>query len=161
MQNLEIREARRADIPVILSLLRELAEYERMLDRVMVDENLLEEHAFGEKACAEVILGIFNGAAVSYAIFFPHFSSFRGLPWLYLEDLYVQPQCRGNAVGRAMMSHLARVAIDRGWAGMAWGVLDWNEPAFGFYGRLGATRSNGHVQMEISGAALAQLARKI
>jgi GNAT superfamily N-acetyltransferase len=140
--------------------LRELADYERMLDRVLIDEHLLEKHAFGERVCAEVLLGLLDGAPVSYAIFFPHFASFRGLPWLYLEDLYVQPHCRGKAVGRAMMSHLARIAIERGWAGMAWGVLDWNEPAFGFYQRLGATRSNGNVPMEISGEALAQLARE-
>jgi GNAT superfamily N-acetyltransferase len=159
MASLEIRKAGPDDIPVVLSLLRELAAYERMLDRVLIDEKLLAQHAFGEKACAEVVLGFLNGTAVSYAIFLPHFASFRGLPWLYLEDLYVQPHCRRQAVGRVMMSHLARIAIDRGWAGMAWGVLDWNEPAFGFYRKLGATNSNGHVPMELSGAALERLAR--
>jgi len=161
MQSIEIRKAEPGDIPVILSLLRELAAYEHKLDRVLIDEALLAEHAFGQKPSAEVLLGLLDGAAVSYAIFFPHFASFRGLPWLYLEDLYVQPRARGQGVGRAMMASLARLTTDRGWAGMAWGVLDWNEPAFAFYGALGATRSNGPVQMELSGEALDRLARQV
>jgi GNAT superfamily N-acetyltransferase len=75
-----------------------------------------------------VLLGLLDGSAVSYAIFFPHFGSYRGRPWLYLEDLYVQPDAAGHGVGRSMMAHLARVTVQRGWAGIAWGVLDWNEP---------------------------------
>jgi len=159
MKGFEIRKARSSDIPMILSLVRELAAYERMPERVFIDEERLARHAFGEEACAEILLGWLHGAAVGYAIFFPHFSSFQGVPWLYLEDVYVQPTARGVGVGREVMAHLARVTIERGWAGMAWGVLDWNEPALAFYHKLGATTSNDHVEMELSGTALEQLAR--
>ena len=153
-----IRPANRNDIPTILSLLRELAAYEGNLERVRIDETLLAEHAFSERACVELRLGLLDGVPVAYALFFPHFASFRGLPWLYLEDLYVQPAARGTGMGRAMMAHLAGLTLERGWAGMVWGVLDWNQPAFAFYHRLGAARSNGHVSMELTGDALRNLA---
>jgi len=118
----------------------------------------IAEHAFGPCPCVEMLLGSVDGRAVSYAIFFPHFGSFRGRPWLYLEDLYVQPAARGTGVGRAMMSALARIVVERSWAGMTWGVLEWNEPAFRFYEGLGAVRANGHVYMELSGEALERVA---
>ena len=149
-----------SDVPTVLSLLRELAAYEGKLDCVRIDESLLAEYAFGERACIEVLLGLLDGNAVSYAIFFPHFGSYRGRPWLYLEDLYVQPDVRGHGVGRTIMAHLASITVQRGWAGMAWGVLDWNEPAFTFYRGLGATESNGHVSMDLTGDALLRLAER-
>jgi len=158
MGSLEIRSATARDIPAVLGLLRELAAYEGRLDRVEIDEALLAAHAFGARACVEVLVGVVEGSTVSYAMFFPHFSSYSGKPWLYLEDLYVQPGARGHGVGRQMMAHLARVTVERGWAGMAWGVLDWNQPAFAFYEGLGATKANDHVSMDLSGAALARLA---
>ena len=153
-----VRTATPEDIPTVLSLLRELAAYEGKLDCVRIDESSLAEYAFGERACIEVLLGLLDGTAVSYALFFPHFGSYRGCPWLYLEDLYVQSGARGRGVGRAMMAHLARLTAQRGWAGMAWGVLDWNEPAFTFYRGLGATSSNDHVSMDLTGDALLRLA---
>ncbi len=160
MSAVTVRAATPEDIPTVLSLLRELAAYEGKLDCVRIDESLLAEYAFGERACIEVLLGLLDGNAVSYAIFFPHFGSYRGLPWLYLEDLYVQPGARGHGVGRAMMAHLASITVHRSWAGMAWGVLDWNEPAFAFYRGLGATSSNGHVSMDLTGDALLRLAER-
>jgi len=160
MSAVTVRAATAGDIPTVLSLLRELAAYEGKLDCVRIDESLLAEHAFGERACIEVLLGLLDGSAVSYAIFFPHFGSYRGRPWLYLEDLYVQPDARGHGVGRSMMAHLARVTVQRGWAGIAWGVLDWNEPAFTFYRGLGATSSNDHVSMDLTGDALLRLAER-
>jgi GNAT superfamily N-acetyltransferase len=161
MRKVDVRAATLSDIPTVLSLLRELAAYEGKLDCVRIDESLLAEHAFGEHACIEVLLGLLDGAAVSYAIFFPHFASFGGRPWLYLEDLYVQPGVRGAGVGRAMMAHLASLTVKRGWVGMSWGVLDWNEPAFAFYRSLGATKSNGHVSMDLTGDALIKLAGEV
>jgi GNAT superfamily N-acetyltransferase len=158
MSAVTVRTATPEDIPTVLSLLRELAAYEGKLDCVRIDESLLAEHAFGERACIEVLVGLLDGKAVSYAIFFPHFGSYRGCPWLYLEDLYVQSGARGHGVGRAMMAYLARVTVQRGWAGMAWGVLDWNESAFTFYRGLGAATSNGHVSMDLTGDALVKLA---
>ena len=154
---ISVRPATRADLPSVLSLLRELAQFEGKLDSVEANVARLDEYAFGPRACMEMLVGGAGGSDVSYALFFPHFASFRGLPWLYLEDLYVQPQARGSGVGRAMMRALAQVVQERKWAGMAWGVLDWNEAAFRFYERLGAQRSNGHVGMELSGAALERL----
>lgn len=154
----EIRRAERADIRVLLSLLRELAAYEKLADRVQIDEARMAEYVIGEHAVAEALLAFLDGEPVCYALFYPVFPSFRGLPWLYLEDLYVQPRARGCGVGRAMMAHLARIALERGWVAMAWGVLDWNEPAFGFYETLGAVRSTIPVQMELQGEALERLA---
>jgi GNAT superfamily N-acetyltransferase len=155
-----VRAATPGDIPIVLSLLRELAAYEGKVDSVRIDERLLSEHAFGGRACIEVLLGLLEGDAVSYAIFFPHFGSYGGRPWLYLEDLYVQPGARGAGVGRRMMAHMASLTLERGWAGMAWSVLDWNEPAFAFYRGLGAARSNGHVSMDLIGDALLRLAEE-
>ena len=156
--NCEVRRAAVDDIPIVLGLLRELAAFEGKADRVQVTEALLAEHAFGPRPCIEMLLGSVEGRPVSYAIFFPHFGSYRGRPSLFLEDLYVQPAARGTGVGRAMMSHLARIVVDREWAGMTWGVLDWNEAALRFYEGLGAARTNGHVYMELSGEALAKVA---
>ena len=155
----EIRPAAVEDIAAVLGLLRELAAFEGKLERVQVSEALLAEYAFGAHACIEMLLGTLDGRAVSYAIFFPHFGSYRGRPWLFLEDLYVQPSARGAGVGRAMMAHLAGIVRERGWAGMTWGVMDWNEAAFRFYEGLGAVRLNdGHVYMELAGDALERLA---
>ena len=161
MGNVAVRGATPGDIPTVLSLLRELAAYEGKLDSVRIDEALLAEYAFGERTCIEVLLGWLDGTAVSYAIFFPHFGSYRGCPWLYLEDLYVQPGARGAGIGRAMMAHMAGLTLQRGWAGMSWSVLDWNESAFAFYRGLGATRSNGHVSMDLTGDALLRLVEPV
>jgi GNAT superfamily N-acetyltransferase len=161
MGDVVVRAATLSDIPKVLSLLRELADYEGKLESVRIDEALLAEHAFSDRACIEVLLGLLDGSAVSYAIFFPHFGSYRGRPWLYLEDLYVQPGARGAGVGRKMMAHLARLTVKRGWAGMAWSVLDWNESAFAFYRGLGAGTANGHVSMDLTGDALLRLAEEV
>jgi GNAT superfamily N-acetyltransferase len=155
----DVRRATVEDVPAVLSLLRELAAFEGKLDRVEVTEERLAEYAFGPRACIEMLVGSVEGRAVGYAIFFPHFGSYRGRPWLFLEDLYVQPVARGTGVGHAMMSELARIVVAREWAGMTWGVLDWNQAAFRFYERLGASRvDDGHVYMELSGPALERVA---
>ena len=160
MGNVAVHRATLSDIPTVLSLLRELAAYEGKLESVRIDESLLAEHAFGERACIEVLLGLLDGNAVGYAIFFPHFGSYHGRPWLYLEDLYVQPGARGAGVGRTMMAHMASLTLKRGWAGMAWSVLDWNESAFTFYRGMGAAKANGHVSMDLTGDALLRLAEE-
>lgn len=154
-----VRAAVPADIPDILRLLRELAEYERKPETVNIDAASIERYVFSPEACAEVVLAHSGDRAVSYAIFFPFFSSFRGRPWLYLEDLYVTAAARGQGVGRRMMQHLARLALRRGWAGMCWGVLEWNAPAFAFYESLGAVRGNEPVAMQIDGEPLLRLAQ--
>jgi GNAT superfamily N-acetyltransferase len=160
MPAVEIRPATRADIPAILSLLRELATYERLLDRVSTDEALIEQHIFSERRVAESWLALLDGNPVCYTIFYPVLPSFRGRPWLYLEDIYVKPGARRHGIGRRMMARLAQLALERGWVTMAWGVLDWNEPAFQFYRSLGAVRSEIPVQMELNRDGLERLARE-
>lgn len=161
MGDVKIRSATVEDIPIVLTLLRELAAYEGKLECVQVDERRLAEHAFSARACAEILVGELGEKVVSYAIYFPHFGSFRGRPWLYLEDLYVQHGARGHRVGRAMMAYLASLTVQRDWAGMAWSVLDWNQSAFAFYRALGAADANGHVAMDLTGDALMRLAREV
>ena len=158
MANIAIRNAVVEDVPAILSLLRGLAEYEHLLNRVEVDEARLRRYLFSNEACAEVCIATLDGEPAGYALFFPIFASFRGLPWLFLEDLYVKSEARGQGVGRTLMAHLARLTLDRGWAAMAWGVLDWNAPAFRFYDALGAARIEDHVHMQLTGEALERLA---
>ncbi len=153
VEGFRIEPAGEADIPVVLALIRELAAYERA-GRVEVDEALLRRFLFCERPAAEVFLGYYDGAPVSYAIVYPVFSSYRGCANLWLEDFYVQPQARGKGIGRLMMAHLARLAIERGCAFLAWGVLNWNEPAIEFYRRLGARRDQSHCQFYLEGEAL-------
>src|SRR4029077_17961888 len=133
-----IRPATPADVPTIARLIRALAEYERLAHRVELDEARLRQHLFGPRPYAEVLLAEEAGAVVGFALFFHNFSTFLARPGLYLEDLFVQPAptVRGN--GRALLAALARTAVDCGGGRLEWSVLDWNEPAIGFYRKLGA-----------------------
>jgi GNAT superfamily N-acetyltransferase len=133
-----IRPAREDDVPVILDLIRGLAEYERMADQVVATEAGLHAALFGPRPAAEVVLAEEAGQPIGFALFFHNFSTFLGRPGLYLEDLFVRPDWRGRGIGRALLVHLKDLAIARGCGRMEWAVLDWNEPAIGFYRRLGA-----------------------
>src|SRR5207245_414477 len=123
MLDVHIRPATADDVPVILSLIRALAEYERELEAVEADEKLLHESLFGSRPAAEVLLACCGSTAVGFALFFHNFSTWRGKPGLYLEDLFVQPEMRGRGIGKALLRELARVAKDRGCARMEWAVL--------------------------------------
>ena len=138
MTDCEIRTATEADVPVILSLIRELAEYERAPDAVVATEVGLREALFGPKRSAEVLLALENGEPVGFAVYFHNFSTWLGRPGLYLEDLFVRPAERGKGYGRALLERLAQIAQERGCGRMEWAVLDWNEPAIQFYRKLGA-----------------------
>src|SRR6185436_7167063 len=138
MTHFEIRTTTEADIPVILQLIRDLAEYERAPDAVVATEAGLREVLFGSKRSAEVLLALEVGEPVGFALFFHNFSTWLGRPGLYLEDLFVKPEFRGKGYGRALLVHLAKIARDRGCGRMEWAVLDWNEPAIKFYRTLGA-----------------------
>jgi GNAT superfamily N-acetyltransferase len=127
-----VRAATPADLPLIAALIRELAEYEKLAGEVRFDEAALGEHLFGARAAAEVVIGEADGEAAAFALFFPNFSTFEGKPGLYLEDLFVRPAARGRGLGKALLSHLAALAVERGFARFEWSVLDWNEPAIGF-----------------------------
>ncbi|MBK7405255.1 MAG: GNAT family N-acetyltransferase [Phycisphaerales bacterium] len=147
MSDITIRNATRDDTGLILSLIRELATYEREPDAVEATEALLATHLFGEGVgrgpCAECVIGEIDGRAEGFAIHFLNFSTWRGRPGLYLEDLFVRPAARGKGLGRALFLELARVAVERGCGRMEWAVLNWNEPAIGFYKALGANAMDG------------------
>ena len=156
---LRIREAVPGDVPVVASLIRELAEYERLLPEVTMTEELLAAHLFGPRPYAEVAIAEDgDGRPLGFALFFHNFSTFLGLPGIYLEDLYVRPDKRGRGAGRALLEHVARVARERGCGRLDWSVLNWNEPAIGFYRRLGARPNSDWTGYRLEGDALARLA---
>jgi GNAT superfamily N-acetyltransferase len=137
-QNLQIRDAIETDIPLILSLIQDLATYERAPNDVSATEEQLRKVLFGQKRSAEVLLAFERETPVGFAVFFHNFSTWLGKPGLYLEDLFVKPELRGKGYGRALLVQLAKIARDRGCGRMEWAVLDWNEPAIQFYNKLGA-----------------------
>ncbi len=152
-----IRSATQSDLPLIAALIRELAEYERLADEVRFDEVQLGEHLFGARPMAEVMIGEVDGAAQGFALFFHNFSTFEGKPGIYLEDLFVRPEARGAGLGKALLAQLSALAVERGCARLEWAVLDWNEPAIGFYRSLGARPMGEWTVMRLDGAALARL----
>ncbi|WP_408587731.1 N-acetyltransferase family protein [Novosphingobium sp.] len=154
---LSIRPATRADIGLIADLIRALADYEKLLDEVRFDEAVLADKLFGVRPYAEVVIGEIDGVARGFALFFHNFSTFEGKPGIYLEDLFVQPEARGSGLGKALLAHLAALAVERDCARLEWSVLDWNEPSIGFYKALGARFMDEWTVMRVDGAALAQL----
>lgn len=155
---LSIRPATRADLPLIASLIRELADYEKLAHEVRFDEAALGERLFGPRPYAEVLIGEVDGEAQAFALFFHNFSTFEGRPGVYLEDLYVRPAARGAGLGKAMLKALAQIAVERDCARLEWWVLDWNAPAIGFYEKLGAKPMDEWTTMRVDGAALQELA---
>ena len=133
-----IRPATTDDAPTILQLIRDLAEYERAPDEVRATEPQLREVLFGSAPAAQVLLAFEGDEAVGFAVYFFNFSTWLAKPGLYLEDLFVKPATRGKGYGRALLQRLAQIAEERGCGRMEWAVLDWNEPAIGFYKKLGA-----------------------
>ena len=128
----EFRFARREDVPLILQFIRELADYEQLLSEVVADEAALEQWIF-DKQKAEVIFAVVDGKEIGFALFFHKFSTFLGRAGLYLEDLYVQPEYRGNGYGKAILKKLAAIAVERGCGRLEWWCLDWNKPSIEFY----------------------------
>jgi GNAT superfamily N-acetyltransferase len=133
-----IRFATPADIPTIARLIHGLAEYERLSHAVTLSEDRLREHLFGPRPFAEVLLAEDAGVVVGFALFFSSYSTFRAQPGLYLEDLFVVPERRGQGHGKELLTELARLAVERGCGRLEWSVLNWNEPAIRFYQSLGA-----------------------
>jgi GNAT superfamily N-acetyltransferase len=152
-----IRPATPADTPAICGLIRGLAEYERLSHVVALDENRLRAHLFGPRPFAEVLLAEEAGEVVGFALFFAHYSTFRGQANLYLEDLFVRPEHRGKGHGKALLAALARLALERGCGWLQWLVLDWNEPALRFYRALGAAPLDGWTVYRLTGEALRSL----
>lgn len=153
-----IRPAAPADVATILRFVCELAEYEREPDAVEATEAMLAEALFGDRPAAEAVIAEGEGDAIGFALFFHNFSTWTGRRGLYLEDLYVTPEARGSGAGRALLAHLAALALDRGCARFEWSVLDWNEPAIGFYRALGAEPMAEWTVQRLTGEALVRLA---
>lgn len=156
--NLTFRYARREDTALILSFIRELAEYEGLLDEVVADETTLDEWIF-DRQKAEVIFALEDAREVGFALFFHNFSTFLGRAGIYLEDLYVRPECRGRGYGRAILKKLASIASERGCGRLEWWCLDRNKPSVDFYLSMGAEPMTDWTAYRVAGDALADLAR--
>jgi GNAT superfamily N-acetyltransferase len=154
-----IRPATPADTPVVAELIRGLAEYERLSHRVTLEEGRLRDHLFGPRPYAEVLLAEDGGAVVGLALFFPTYSTFRARPCLYLEDLFVRPQNRGQGHGKALLAAVARLAVERGCARLMWSVGKSNESAIGFYRALGAVPMDEGTVYWLAEEALTAVAR--
>jgi GNAT superfamily N-acetyltransferase len=157
---LTIRPAQPADAPLIFAFIRELAAYEKLAHEVVADESTIAETLFGAKPCAEVVIAEIAGEPVGFALFFTNYSTFLGRPGIYLEDLFVRPVARGHGTGRALLGHLAKLAVERSCGRLEWAVLDWNEPAIGFYEKLGATPQSDWTTYRLAGERLKTLAEE-
>jgi len=155
---LRIERATERDVPLILRLIKELAEYERMADEVIATEDSVRATLFGPRPAAEVVVGYAGDEPAGFALFFHNYSTFLGKPGLYLEDLFVVPAFRGRGYGKALLVHLAKLAVERDCGRFEWSVLDWNEPAIGFYKKLGAKPMEAWTIMRVAGDALHNLA---
>ena len=153
-----IRFATVDDVGLICSFIRQLADYEKLTDEVVTDEDQLRQSLFGERRVAEVVIASYDGEPAGFALFFHNFSTFLGRPGVYLEDLFVVPELRGHGIGRILLSYLARLAVERGCGRLELCVLDWNEPAIRFYERLGAKAMDEWTVYRLTGSALEELA---
>jgi GNAT superfamily N-acetyltransferase len=152
-----IRTATPDDVALILGLVRELAVYEREPDAVVATEAMLHDALF-ERRVAESLIAELDGKPVGFALFFHNFSTWTGKPGIYLEDLYVTPDARGSGAGKALLRHIAGLALDRDCTRFEWSVLDWNTPAIDFYRAMGAQAMDEWTVQRVSGAALRTLA---
>ncbi len=155
---LRIDPAAVEDVPTILGFIRELADYEKLRHEAVASEEDLRRTLFGERPYAEVRIARLGGEPVGFALFFHNYSTFLGKPGIYLEDLFVSVEHRGRGVGKALLVHLAALAVERGCGRFEWSVLDWNEPAIRFYKALGAVAMDEWTVYRVTGTALDELA---
>lgn len=160
MSDLTIRPATRGDVPVILELIRGLAEYEKLAHECVATEAALTETLFGARPQAEVVLALAGEAPAGFALFFHNYSTFLAKRGIYLEDLFVRPEFRGRGIGRRLLGHLAALAVSRGCGRLEWSVLDWNTDAIRFYESLGAKAMEEWTVFRVAGDALTKLAGK-
>jgi GNAT superfamily N-acetyltransferase len=158
MPTVSIVPAAEADVPVVLEMIVGLAEYERLAHEVVATEEKVRETLFGEKPAAEVLLAYWGDECAGFALFFPNYSTFLAQPGIYLEDLFVKPQFRGNGIGFALLTRLAQIAAERRCGRLEWHVLNWNEPSIQFYKGLGAVPMDDWTRYRLTGDALAKLA---
>ncbi|HVU71338.1 MAG TPA: GNAT family N-acetyltransferase [Mycobacteriales bacterium] len=159
MSSVVIREATPEDVPAIIGLIRDLADYEKSLDQVQITDAQLHAALFGDDAVAGCYLAEDGGPPLGMALWFRTYSTWTGEIGLYLEDLFVQPQHRGGGHGRALLARLAKHCVDNGWPRFEWAVLDWNLPAIGFYESLGAKPMDRWTTYRVTGLDLVRLAR--
>ena len=152
-----IRAASEDDLALIAGFIRDLAEYERLADAVVFDEEQLRRSLFGERPFAEVLIAEDAGEPVGFALFFHNFSTFLGRPGVYLEDLFVKPEARGKGFGKALLVRLAQMALERGCGRVEWAVLNWNQPSIEFYDALGARPNSDWTVYRLTGEALQSL----
>lgn len=158
MSNTKFRTATEKDVALIFEFIRGIAEYEKMTDEVVANEDLLREWIF-EKKRAEVIFAMEDGVEVGFALFFHNFSTFLGRSGIYLEDLFVKPEYRGRGHGKALICELARITVERGCGRLEWCCLDWNTPSIDFYLSLGARQMNEWTTYRLTGESLKALVK--
>ncbi len=154
-----LRFATGDDAGLILDFIRQLADFEKMTDEVVTDEDQLRQSLFGERRVAEVVIASYDGEPAGFALFFHNFSTFLGRPVIYLEDLFVIPKLRGRGIGQVLLSHLAEITVDRGCGRLEWAVLDWNTDAIRFYERLGARPMDEWTVFRLTGDSSQELAQ--
>ena len=159
IQGLSLRLATANDVPQILKFIQDLAEYEKLSDQVVATEEKLQATLFGEKAFAEVVMADYQGQAAGFALFFHNYSTFLAKPGIYLEDLYVDQQLRGKGIGKALITFLAKLAVERDCGRLEWSVLDWNQPAIDFYQSLGAVMLHDWRINRVTGTTLTEMAK--
>jgi GNAT superfamily N-acetyltransferase len=159
MATIRIAAAESQHVPLLLSLIRELAEFERLLDQVSASEEQLRESLFGQHRYAEVVIAWLGEEPVGFALFFHNYSTFLAKPGIYLEDLYVRPPFRGEGCGKALLRYLAQLAVERACGRLEWSVLDWNQRAIDFYESLGAKPLDEWTMYRVTGEALEKLAK--
>ena len=156
-----IRQATEHDVPLLLDFIRAIAEYEKRLLEVVATEKSIRESLFGKQSTAEGLIAEHENEPVAFAVYFHNFSTFMGRRGLYLEDLFVKPEFRRQGIGKKLLVHLAKIAVDRGCRRFEWSALDWNEPAIRFYEELGAQKMEQYRLFRITGTALEQLAASV
>ena len=156
---IRIRTATIEDLELVHRFIVALAEYEKLAHEVVCTKDGLRETLFGDRPFAEVRIALYEGVPVGFALFFTSYSTFLGKPGIYLEDLFVLPECRGKGVGKALLAHLATLTIERGYGRLEWSVLDWNEPSIQFYRSVGAVAKDDWTTYRVTDDALEALAR--
>lgn len=158
MEKLTFRYASKEDIPLVLHFIKSIAEYEKMLDQVVNNEELIEEYLF-EKKVAEVFFAMVNDKEIGFALYFHNYSTFVGRAGLYLEDLFIYPEYRGKGYGKAMLKRLAQIALERNCGRLEWTCLNWNKPSIDFYLSLGAVPMSDWTVYRLSGDTLKEAAK--
>lgn len=159
MSELELRSPKPNEVHYIVTFIRELADYEKLLHECQITEESLRESLFCDRPHAETLLAFLDQKPIGFCLWFHNYSTFLGKPGLYLEDLYIQPEYRNQGIGKRILAKLASIALERGCGRFEWAVLDWNEPSIAFYRKIGAEPMNDWTVQRVTGDALLALAR--